>query len=155
MRLLKPRTANRTRHAVSLRFAACLALLWFAGCIPATTPDNLSFTPGSPVIVSDGTFTAADFSLRYPDGWRILNGAADAPQTVTFVSPDNCSIILVAVGSADAITSQDCGDVEFQSIEREISLPAVTITVAGSAPIEQWDAFLPQFEQMVATVQQS
>lgn len=127
----------------------CLAL---AACTPAETPEQLHFTPGAPIVVTQNTFMTDGFSLRYPDGWRIVTGPADAPQVFTFVSPDNCAIILVAVGSTEPITSPDCADAHFQTTRREITLDALTLTIAGSAPAAQWEAFLPHFELVAATL---
>lgn len=98
-------------------------------------------------------FTTDDFSLRYPDGWRIVTAPASAPQVFTFVSPDNCALILVAVGSAQPINSPDCPNVDFQTTRREVTLDNVLLTVAGSAPDTQWEAFLPQFELVASTLQ--
>ena len=123
-----------------------------AACTPAETPEQLTFTPGAPIVVTQNTFTTDDFSLRYPDGWRIVTGPADAPQVFTFVSPDNCAIILVAVGVTQPINSPDCPDADFQTTRREITLDNTLLTVAGSAPDTQWETFLPQFELVASTL---
>lgn len=135
------------------RSATVLLLTIFAACTPAETPEQLRFTPGAPVVVTQNTFMTDEFSLRYPDGWRIVTGPADAPQAFTFVSPDNCAIILVAVGSAEPIISQDCPDADFQTIHREITLDDLSLTVAGSAPDEQWESFESAFEFVVHSIQ--
>jgi hypothetical protein len=126
--------------------------LLFISCTPAATPDHLNFTPGSPVVVTQNTYAIEGFSLQYPDGWRIVTGPAEASQTVTFVSPDNCSIIVVAAGNTEPFTSSDCANMEFQTTRREITLNEQIVTIAGSAPTAQWRAFLPQFERVVASV---
>jgi hypothetical protein len=122
-------------------------------CTPAETPEQLSFTPGAPFIVTENTFTTNDFSLRYPDGWRIVTGPADAPQVITFVSPDNCAIILVAIGSTEPITSPDCADVNFQTIHRQVTIDDLLLTVAGSAPDAHWEVFETTFEAFARSVQ--
>jgi hypothetical protein len=132
-------------------------LLYFilSACAPAATPEHLTFTPGPPAVVAGTTFTGVGFRLEYPEGWRIVTGQADVPQTAAFISPDNCSIILVAVGSVEPITSPDCADEEFQTSSRALNLGAITVTVAGSAPTTQWDTFLPQFEEVASSVESS
>jgi hypothetical protein len=107
------------------------------------------------VTVTQNTFAGNGFSLVYPDGWRIITGQADRPQTAAFVSPDNCSIILVATASVEPMLSPDCPDQEFETTSREVALNARTLTLAGSAPAEQWETFLRQFEQVASSVQSS
>ena len=136
----------------SLGYAILLSIFALAACTPADTPDQLHFTPGAPIVVTQNTFATENFSLRYPDGWRIVTGPADAPQVFTFVSPDNCAIILVAVGVTQPINSPDCADVDFQTTRREITLGNRLLTVAGSAPDVQWETFLPQFELVASTL---
>jgi hypothetical protein len=140
------------------KFIILIALtlgLAFTACLPAATPEQLRFTPGAPVVVTQNTFTAEGFSLRYPDGWRIVTGPADAPLVVTFVSPDNCAIILVAIGSAEPINSPDCPEANFQTTRRQITLGTLLLTIAGSAPTAQWETFESAFERLVSSVQSS
>jgi hypothetical protein len=136
-----------------LHLILLFVILVLAACAPAATPASVHFTPGPAVVVSDNTFAAEDYALHYPAGWRIVTGQADAPQTTTFVSPDNCAIILVSGDSIEPITSRDCADVEFESVRQAVTLETLTLTVAGSAPSDQWAAFLPQFERLIASVQ--
>lgn len=156
-----PRNAHNMAVQLTLRhdslkltmFVALTICLTFTACIPAATPEQLHFTPGAPIVVTPNTFATDAFSLRYPDGWRIVTGPAEAPQVATFVSPDNCAIILVAIGSTQPITSPDCPDTDFQSTSREITLGTLHITIAGSAPAAQWETFEHDFEQLASSVQ--
>lgn len=132
-----------------------LVILWcglFAACAPAAAPEHLRYTPGPAVVISGNTFTGDGYTLQFPDGWRIVTGQADLPPTITFVSPDNCSIILVAAGSIEPVTSPDCAGEEFQTASRGVTLDAFTLTIAGSAPVSQWNQFSAQFEQVVASL---
>jgi hypothetical protein len=160
---VRPSVAIAEKHPVEARrelslqnFIILIALtfcLAFAACMPAEAPEQLRFTPGAPVVVTENTFRAERFTLRYPDGWRIVTGPAEAPQFATFVSPDNCAIILVAVGSAEPITSPDCADADFQTERREITLDTLTLTIAGSAPSAQWETFEREYERLANSVQ--
>lgn len=127
----------------------------FAACAPAAAPEHLRYTPGPAVVITGNTFTGDGYTLQFPDGWRIVTGQADLPPTITFVSPDNCSIILAAVGSIEPITSPDCAGEEFQTIQREAAIGTRRLTLAGSAPVSQWDQFSVQVEQVVASVRAS
>jgi hypothetical protein len=133
--------------------AFLVVFLLLTACTPAETPENLHFTPGPAVVVSENTFTAEGYTLHFPEGWRIVTGQADVPQTSTFVSPDSCSIILVSLSPINPVTSRDCGDLEFQTITQEVTLDSLALTIAGSAPAEQWDTFLPRFERLIASVE--
>ena len=133
--------------------AFLVVFLLLAACAPAQVPPSLRFTPGPAVVIAGNTLLADTYSLRFPHDWRIVTGQADLPQTATFVSPDNCSIIQVSVSPIDPIVSRDCGDLEFQTTTQDIPLDTFTLTVAGSAPAEQWEAFLTQFERLIASVE--
>lgn len=132
-----------------------LALFCFAACAPAPTPASLQNTPGPAVVVAGSTFTTDHFAVDFPDGWRIVTGPADFPQTATFVSPDNCALILIAVGDAEPVTSRDCGDIAFQTIQQDVQVGATTIAAAGSAPADQWETFQIIFDQVVASLRES
>lgn len=138
---------------VKRRRAAILAciLLLAAACVAAQTPAHLTSTPGAWVSVADDTVTTALFSVRYPSSWRVITSPAEAPPAVTFVSPDNCALILVSSASAEAPVSPSC-DKATQTLARDILLGDSTITLAGSAPVESWDAFVTQVDQVAASL---
>jgi hypothetical protein len=144
--------ARAGRGLSLLIFVAFIYCFAITACSPAEVPEHLQFTPGAPIVVTQNTFATDDFSLRYPDGWRIVTGPADAPQVSTFVSPDNCAIILVAIGSAQPVTSPDCLDAVFQTTRREITLDNLRLTVAGSAPDTQWDKFESTFDSFARSI---
>jgi len=131
-----------------------LIALLFSACTPAQTPPILDATPGAAVVVTADTYRSDLFSVRYPAGWRVITSQAGDPPTVTFVSPDNCALIVV---SANPLTeppeSNACSDQTVRSAARNLTLGSAQIAVAGSAPTDQFDTFLTQFDQVAASIE--
>lgn len=72
-----------------LRIALIVWLL--AGClpmIPAEPPPQVRHTPGPFAVIAEGTYDAGAWQVRYPNGWRVVQGRAAAPAWVVFVAPD-------------------------------------------------------------------
>lgn len=117
-------------------------------CIPAQTPPQLAFTPGAPAVITDELFTNSAFSVRYPTGWRVVTGAADAPPSVTFVAADDVSTI--------TLTAADPGEPErdpaFRVETRQLSLEGRRIYVVARVPVQDWPRFQPTFERLLASV---
>ncbi|MBL8157250.1 MAG: hypothetical protein JNM70_23960 [Anaerolineae bacterium] len=124
------------------------ALLWglLAACVPATVPANLDDTPGPPVIVADGWYRGVTFSARYPDGWRIVTGEAQRPQSVVFVAPDEVSTITLQLG--DAPISGDT-----VRLAQQIRLSErVTVSAMLASPDAAWEAVRPVYENTIASI---
>ncbi len=131
--------------------AAALLSLGLAGCIPARTPPQLAFTPGPPAVVTDRTYANLWFALRYPAGWRVVTGAADAPPSVVFVAPDDASTVTIQVGELD---TAGLDDPAFRYAVRRLALAGgLTLTAVVRAPAAAWDAFLPQADALLASIQ--
>lgn len=126
----------------------CLLLL-FTSCIPARVPDNLDDTPGPPVIVDGQVYEGADFSVRYPAGWRIITSEASAPQSVVFAAPDNVAIIRLQIGSLEEASL----DGEMRTEVRGVTVGDLQLTAIFSATDAHWDANFPLFESVLASVQ--
>jgi len=85
---------------------AYFCLLILAACaplVPATTPPQLEHTPGAFVVVTDSIFDAGTFVVDYPSSWRVVKSSIAATETmqVVFVAPDESTITLTEVTSAD------------------------------------------------------
>lgn len=128
---------------VSLCYACGLA-----GCVPARTPPLLNFTPGPPAVITDETFSNSAFSVRYPAGWRVVTGAADAPPSVIFVAPDEESTITLQVEPP----GEPERDPLFRLETRLLSLGDLRLYAVARVPVEEWAAFQPTFERLLASV---
>lgn len=131
----------------------CLILLLLASCgsiVPATTPPQLAFTPGPPVVVTDRVYETADFTARYPSGWRIVTSAADEPTSVVFVGLDEQATITLMVGALS--------DAQFDR-SKQTDIRGITlkdeklVTAIGRAPTALWETFLPIFDAVVESVE--
>jgi hypothetical protein len=140
----------RLCHLASLRYVFVLLLL--GACIPAKVPDNLDDTPGPPVIVNGRVYEGAQFSARYPAGWRIITSQASAPQSVVFAAPENAAVIQLQTGALDEANLND----DMRHEIRTVTLPDGTpITVILSAAAEDWATYEATFEAVLASVQGS
>ncbi|MBC7811200.1 MAG: hypothetical protein H7175_08640 [Burkholderiales bacterium] len=130
-----------------------LLMILFAACVPATEPPQLVFTPGAPIVVTERLYDAGAFSIEYPDGWRVVTGPAEAPPSVVFVAPGDCALIVlstVPIESPPAL-AETCGETRGET--RRLLAGEVDVYAAGNvAPIEEWESFVPIFEQMVESI---
>jgi len=78
--------------------ALCLLLLSACGSlVPATTPPQLEHTPGIPITITDERIITPDFTVDYPDGWRVVKTSiAGAPLEFVFASPDDEMVITLS-----------------------------------------------------------
>lgn len=146
-------TSHREKRIIH-RHILWFAILIFAACTPAQTPSILGSTPGAAVVVTGNTYRNDLFTLRYPAGWRVITSQAGVPPTVTFVSPDNCALIVVSTAPlTESPESNTCTDQNVQSAVRNLTLGSVHLAVVGSAPTDQFDTFLTHFEQVAASLE--
>jgi hypothetical protein len=136
----------RLRHFAPLRYV--LLFLLFSACIPAQTPPQLAFTPGAPASITDELFTNSAFSVRYPSGWRVVTGAADAPPSVTFVAADEVSTITLQTNPPD----EPERDPAYRIESRTLSLEGMQVYVMARVPVQDWPRFQSIFERLLASV---
>ncbi len=133
----------------SLRYVFMLIL--FAGCVPARVPENLDDTPGPAVVVTDRLFENSVFTVRYPQGWRIVTGEAGAPPSVIFVAPDEQTTIRLQVGDFNGSFNPPDG---FQIDLRQLDdIGGESISAVLTAPTAEWEGYLAIFERVLASVQ--
>ena len=137
------RRKDAKHYFASVCVVGCLII---AGCIPAHVPDNLDDTPGPPVVVDDHIYQGTVFSARIPEGWRIITGEAQAPQSVIFVAPDGKALIRLMTGNVDesAVTVAD----QRNEINPVTLADATIVTTVFSSPYSTWASYLPAFEQV-------
>jgi predicted phage tail protein len=114
------------------------------GCIPAHEPDNLRNTPGAPVVVNDNHYQGVVFSAKIPDGWRVITGEAQAPQSVIFVAPDDRTLIKLIEGTVEADTVKVTN--QRNEIVPVTLADATNVTVVFSSPYSTWASYSPAFE---------
>jgi hypothetical protein len=138
------------------RFGVFLALFLLVGaaCVPATTPPQLGFTPGAPVVVTAGRIETEQFSVMRPDGWRVITSAADAPLTVIFVSPDDDALILLStagIGQPPSPTNIEPNTTLHDATE-QVYINDLTVSVYTVAPSAQWDAIAEITQRVVGSL---
>lgn len=130
--------------------AACLLLAACGSIIPATTPPQLDYTPGPGIVVSDNSVQTPAFSLRYPEGWRVVTGQAGLPPSVVLVAPDETSTISIINGVLPEETNEADS---LQSLRRPLTLSSgVEVSIIGRAPADTWTSFLPTFEAVATSI---
>jgi hypothetical protein len=145
---------SRFQITARINYASVLGmvLLFLVGCgpiVPATTPPQLAFTPGAPVVVTDRILETADFTVKYPAGWRVVTGAANQLTSAVLVAPDEIATIQLQVGALENLSDSDQ-----QTDIRAITLAnGLIVTAVGRASAENWSQFLPVFEAVIQSVQ--
>lgn len=135
------------------RLACCWLAALLAACVPATPPPPISHTPGLSVVI-DGEFVRTDvFSAAVPGDWRVITGAADAPLSLILVAPGDCALIRLTVEAIDAPPeASGCADQARRAEVRAIAVGGVTVYAAGGAPLTEWNAFLLDYQRVVASL---
>ncbi|MBZ0295630.1 MAG: hypothetical protein K8L99_23940 [Anaerolineae bacterium] len=129
-----------------------LCTLLVAACIPVAEPTQLNDTPGPPVVVNDQIYRSAAFTVQYPAGWRVITSAAGDVPAVIFAAPDEVALIYVGAGSDPTQLPDLPGNPRRDS--RMIVLDnGQAITAALIAQESNWEAALPLFEQVAASLQ--
>lgn len=120
-----------------------------AACVPASTPPQLEFTAGPPVMVDDDRYTAADFSVRVPQGWRVITAPAEQPDFVLFAAPDNRALMRFSSRLLEPLPALDALPTDQQmSFEVQTS----TVYAALRADRAQIDALFPLFERIQESI---
>jgi len=116
------------------------------GCIPAHVPDNLDDTPGPPVSVDNQLYQGIEFGARIPDGWRVITGEAQAPQSVIFVAPDGKTLIRLIAGSVEEEAVKVAN--QRNEIDPVTLANAKIVTAVFSSPYSTWASYFPEFERV-------
>jgi hypothetical protein len=114
-------------------------------------PPQLSHTPGAPVRFANGVYDAGVFTVRPPEGWRVITSPAASAPFVIFAAPDNCALILVAVEPMDAPPSAACPETDFRSETRTPD----DLYLVGLAPAAQWDDFAAVLERAAESAERA
>lgn len=122
-----------------------VCVLWVgAACVPASTPPQLEFTAGPPVMVDDDRYTTADFSVRVPQGWRVITAPAEQPEFVLFAAPDNRALMRFATRLLEPLPALDALPADEQM---SLEVQASTVYASLRADRAQIDTLLPLFER--------
>ena len=142
------------RAIVCLLSGVILLLLAACGTIgPNSAPPHLDYTPGPPVIVTDETYTTATFSVRYPQGWRVITAAAFSTPWVVFITPDETALIALAGDVADTeVVPSNTPENELRRREQAITLAnGETLTAVLVAPDQDWETLAAIFERVIGS----
>jgi hypothetical protein len=133
---------------VMMVLSACAALA------PANTPPHLDYTPGPPVVITDQTYDAGPFSVRYPRGWRVITAAAFSTPWVVFTTPDETALIVLALDERDTEVAPANTPVDELRRQDQIVLlnPNQPLYAALIAPQNEWDTYTPIFDRVTASV---
>jgi hypothetical protein len=123
-------------------------------CVPATTPPQLDYTPGPPVVIAGDVFTTAAFTVTPPEGWRVITSAADAPPGAIFVSPDDSALIFVTAGSiGEPPRPQVNPGTQLQDAVETIDGGGISINVYTVAPQADWPLIEAASHRLISSLQ--
>lgn len=130
-----------------------IGVLLAVGCsspIPATTPPQIQHTMGAIVRVDDNFFHAPEFTVRYPQGWRIVKLNPDIePLRLAMISPDNTLYIIM---DTQPIKPEDYPTEGAFTTQTTRPLAWGTLHIMGIAPPEVWSTFELTLEYVLATL---
>ena len=131
-----------------------LVLSACAAIAPADTPPHLDYTPGPPVVITDQTYDAGPFFLRYPQGWRVITAAAFSTPWVVLTTPDETALVVLALNKQDArVVPANPQEDKLRRLVQVLTLstgqPLYTVLIA---PQSEWEAFMPVFDRVTASI---
>lgn len=131
----------------------CWIFLLLVGCgpiVPATTPPQLANTPGASIRITSDRVQTESFSVRYPDGWRVVKiSPAVAPLRLVFVAPDDAQIIELGTTSLDPLTP----DATTTIVNEIVQLGNASIYVRGSGPTTAAASLRQHIAAIIASLQ--
>lgn len=130
----------------ALLLAVCIA---GAACVPADVPPQLEFTAGAPFVVDDDRYESAFFSVRVPQGWRIVSAPAEQPDFVIFVAPDDNALMQFSVRPIDPTPALATIPTTQQNLYSATHDGIYGVLVSDS---EQADTFTALFESTLASL---
>jgi hypothetical protein len=137
--------------------AALVVIVLSAACVPAQIPEELAFTPGPPVTVSETTYQVNDLRFHYPAGWRVVTGPAENPLRVVFVSPAEDAIIVLspeAIENPPVPAAVEASQAEVLADEIRVSADT-RLHVLLVTTHDRLALYRPAFEFMISTLTSS
>lgn len=139
---------------IGLNLCALIGLSACAAIAPANTPPHLDYTPGPAIVITDQTYNAGPFFLRYPQGWRVITAAAFSTPWVVLTTPDETTLIALALDRQDTrVVPANTPEGDLRRQVRVLSLDSDQLLYAALvAPRNEWETYTPVFDRVIATV---
>lgn len=136
------------------RKIVCISLLLIlAACSPPQTPEQLNFTPGAPITITDDLYVTSAFSVRYPPGWRVITPPAEAPPGAIFAAPDNTALIVLSISPIGTPPELANVPAERVAVEGdEVVLGKITVHAALVADRDVIDTLRDDFEVVIDSI---
>jgi hypothetical protein len=132
---------------ISRQILVMVLLALVAGCVPATVPRHLAYTPGAPVQILDNVYDAGVFRVQYPAAWVAVSSPANQPAAVTLVAPDESAIIRLSTHpDLEPMPDEDLPNGMRLHTQQTTMANGVVVTLTLGAPIAGWDAYMELFE---------
>lgn len=120
-----------------------LLILILTAChslIPATSPAQLAYTPGSTITISEDKIYTDIFQVDYPDGWRVVKiSLASAPIELVFASADD--EMWIKISEQPIFISESTPDPNLYERFEIVEIEATKIYTQGRSPIEKRELF--------------
>jgi hypothetical protein len=133
---------------IMMLLSACAALA------PTNTPPHLDYTPGPPVVITDQTYDAGPFSLRYPPGWRVITAAAFSTPWVVLITPDETALIVLALDEQDTeVVPANTAASDLRRLDQVLPLSTgQSLYAVLIAPQSEWQTFMPIFDRVTTSI---
>lgn len=130
-----------------------LTMTILTACSPPQTPEQLSFTPGAPITITDDLYITSAFSVRYPPGWRVITPPAEAPPGAIFAAPDNTALIVLSISPMGTPPELANVPAERVTVEGdEVALGDITVHAALVADREIIDTIGDDYTFVIASI---
>lgn len=134
-------------------YSCAILLLILAACSPPQTPEQLNFTPGAPITITDDRYVTGAFSVRYPPGWRVITTPAEAPPGAIFAAPDNAALIVLSISPIGTPPELANVPAERVAVEGdEVALGQITVYAALVADRDIIDTLKEDFTLVIESI---
>ncbi|MBL8130227.1 MAG: hypothetical protein JNL42_00090 [Anaerolineae bacterium] len=145
----------KNRQPARLLPLLLIALFALTSACTSGASSVLNTTPAPGVIITEDEVITPTFIIDYPAGWRVITSAAGQPISITLVAPGDCELIIASTVNLNAPPfSPSCNR---KDVKRETHLArldnGVQIVLAGVARESEYEAFLPVWERVIASVE--
>jgi hypothetical protein len=127
-------------------------LLGGMGCVPAKTPQQLTFTPGAVVMVTDKVYQNEIFWVAYPARWRVITAPAETPDFVIFAAPENQALVMISASPIEEPPLLPGVPSEQQKIESRTLPTSPTLYAALVVDEVLYETLHPLFDAILETV---
>ena len=130
----------------------CLLVVWtLAGCqLHKSSPVTSTLDSSSSVIMTETHYQNHMFSVRRPNGWRVITTPHTSAQGVIFSAADDRALVYITLPQwHEALRPANISsDSQLRQLKQEVQINHIVLTVYAAASVTDW----PQIEMLLAQI---